>query len=181
MGTTHPGRGVRRGQPRAARPAAPAAANSRPDGWAHNISLFLIDEDIAALQQAGITVALFDAEHSVATRVAVDDVHDREPATEHLLCLGHERIASSVTIGRTATGSGRPDAATRVPQLNGSPGHVNHHRPRSAYYWYRRRGPGRAVQRLPSSGSYWFHDGRRPGRGVARRSPYVAGLSGGAV
>jgi len=57
------------------------------------ISLFPTDEDIAALQRAGVAVVLLDAEHPAATRVVVDDVHGGELAAEHLLSLGHERIA----------------------------------------------------------------------------------------
>ena len=57
------------------------------------ISLFPTDEDVAALQRAGVAVVLLDAEHPAATRVVVDDVHGGELAAEHLLSLGHERIA----------------------------------------------------------------------------------------
>jgi len=77
------------------------------------ISLFPTDEDIAALQRAGVAVVLLDAEHPAATRVVVDDVHGGELAAEHLLSLGHSASPSSVTTGRTDSSSGRPDAAMR--------------------------------------------------------------------
>jgi DNA-binding LacI/PurR family transcriptional regulator len=86
------------------------------------ISLFPTDEDIAALQRAGVAVVLLDAEHPAATRVVVDDVHGGELAAEHLLSLGHSASPSSVTTGRTDSSSGRPDAAMRDKARSGGRG-----------------------------------------------------------
>lgn len=57
------------------------------------ISMSPTDEDVAALRRAGIGVVLLDAEHPDLTRVVVDDVHGGELAAEHLVAMGHQRIA----------------------------------------------------------------------------------------
>ena len=57
------------------------------------VSLSPSDEDAAALDRAGIAVVLLDAEHPNLTRIVIDDVHGGELATQHLLDLGHERVA----------------------------------------------------------------------------------------
>jgi LacI family transcriptional regulator len=51
------------------------------------------EEEVAALRRAGITVVLVDCAHPRMTRVVVDDVHGGALATQHLVDLGHRRIA----------------------------------------------------------------------------------------
>jgi LacI family transcriptional regulator len=60
------------------------------------ISLGPSDDDVALLQDADVPVVLIDAEHPGLTRahqIVVDDVEGGRVATEHLLGLGHTRIA----------------------------------------------------------------------------------------
>ncbi|MFI5910897.1 LacI family DNA-binding transcriptional regulator [Dactylosporangium sp. NPDC051541] len=57
------------------------------------VNLWPSDDDVAALHRAGIAAVLLDAEHPDLTRITVDDVHGGELATDHLLSLGHTRIA----------------------------------------------------------------------------------------
>jgi len=57
------------------------------------VSLSPQDDDAEALQRAGVSVVLLDAEHPSMSRVVVDDVHGGRLATQHLLALGHKRIA----------------------------------------------------------------------------------------
>ena len=57
------------------------------------VSLSPRDEEVDALQRAGVPVVLVDAHHPRLPRVVTDDVHGGALATRHLLELGHERIA----------------------------------------------------------------------------------------
>jgi LacI family transcriptional regulator len=57
------------------------------------ISLSPHDHEVEAFRRAGMPVVLLDAEHPLLPRVVTDDVRGGELATEHLLALGHRRIA----------------------------------------------------------------------------------------
>ena len=57
------------------------------------VSLAPRDDEVDALLAAGAAVVLVDADHPRLPRVVIDDVRGGEMATQHLLDLGHERIA----------------------------------------------------------------------------------------
>jgi DNA-binding LacI/PurR family transcriptional regulator len=57
------------------------------------VSLPPRDEEVEAFLSAGAPVVLVDAHHPRLPRVVIDDVHGGTMATEHLIELGHERIA----------------------------------------------------------------------------------------
>ncbi len=57
------------------------------------ISLSPGDEDVARWKEAGVPVVLVDAYHPALSRVVVDDVAGGYMATQHLIELGHRRIA----------------------------------------------------------------------------------------
>lgn len=57
------------------------------------VSLAPTDEEVEAFVGAGAPVVLVDAEHPRLPRVVIDDVAGGALATQHLLDLGHERIA----------------------------------------------------------------------------------------
>ena len=57
------------------------------------MSLSPTDEDVRYFQELSIPVVLVDARHPALNRVVVDDVTGGELATQHLIKLGHERIA----------------------------------------------------------------------------------------
>jgi DNA-binding LacI/PurR family transcriptional regulator len=57
------------------------------------IALPPTDEDVAHFHQAGIPVVLIDAYHPALSRVVIDDVKGGYMATQHLVELGHTRIA----------------------------------------------------------------------------------------
>ena len=64
----------------------------RPEGLVV-VSLHLRDEELASLGRAGVRPVLVDAEAPGLTSLIVDDVAGGRMATEHLIGLGHERIA----------------------------------------------------------------------------------------
>jgi len=57
------------------------------------IALPPTEEDVAHFHQAGIPVVLIDAYHPALSRVVIDDVKGGYMATQHLIELGHTRIA----------------------------------------------------------------------------------------
>jgi LacI family transcriptional regulator len=57
------------------------------------LSLRPTDDEVAHYAAAGIPVVLVDAQHPALPRVVSDDVEGGRLATQHLLDLGHERIA----------------------------------------------------------------------------------------
>ncbi len=57
------------------------------------ISLSPSDEDVARFLKSGVPTVLMDAHHPKLDHVVVDDVEGGYIATQHLLKLGHERIA----------------------------------------------------------------------------------------
>jgi LacI family transcriptional regulator len=57
------------------------------------IALPPTDEDVAHFHQAGIPVVLIDAHHPALSCVVIDDVKGGYMATQHLIELGHTRIA----------------------------------------------------------------------------------------
>jgi LacI family transcriptional regulator len=70
----------------------PSAPVDRSDGLLI-ISLAPRDDEVDALLARGAPVVLVDAHHPRLPRVVIDDVRGGELATQHLLELGHERIA----------------------------------------------------------------------------------------
>jgi len=67
-------------------------ASHRVDGLIV-ISLSPSDEDVARWAEAGVPTVLVDAHHPALSRVVVDDVAGGYMATQHLIELGHRRIA----------------------------------------------------------------------------------------
>jgi DNA-binding LacI/PurR family transcriptional regulator len=57
------------------------------------VSLELTDEYIQKFQSAGLPLVLVDAYHPAADSITVDNVEGAYRATEHLMRLGHKRIA----------------------------------------------------------------------------------------
>jgi LacI family transcriptional regulator len=57
------------------------------------VSLSPRDDEVDAFMRAGTPVVLVDAEHPRLPHLTTDDVHGGMLATQHLLELGHERIA----------------------------------------------------------------------------------------
>lgn len=57
------------------------------------ISLTPTDNDVAGLQEAGLPTVLIDAYHPELSHVVVDNVAGGYEAADHLIALGHERIA----------------------------------------------------------------------------------------
>lgn len=57
------------------------------------ISLSPSDEDVARWAEAGVPTVLVDAHHPALSRVVVDDVAGGYMATQHLIELGHRKIA----------------------------------------------------------------------------------------
>ena len=57
------------------------------------ISLMPDDDDVREFQEAQVPVVLVDTIHSGVPSVAVDDVAGGRMATEHLIALGHRRVA----------------------------------------------------------------------------------------
>jgi LacI family transcriptional regulator len=57
------------------------------------VSLRPTDDEVAHFAAAGVPLVLVDAEHPALARVVSDDVEGGRLATEHLIALGHERIA----------------------------------------------------------------------------------------
>ncbi len=66
--------------------------NNRVDGLLI-LSLSLTDEQVDTFREAGIPLVLVDALHPQTSRVVVDHIQGGRMATEHLLSLGHTRIA----------------------------------------------------------------------------------------
>ena len=75
-----------------------------------SISLAPPAADMRRLQAAGIPVVLVDAAHETLPTVTVDDVEGGRMATEHLLELGHRRIAFA---GDTVDGVHGASASSR--------------------------------------------------------------------
>ena len=57
------------------------------------MSLAPTDAEVADLDAAGVRCVLVDCEHPALPRVVTDDVAGGRMATEHLLTLGHQRVA----------------------------------------------------------------------------------------
>lgn len=57
------------------------------------VSLAPTDAEVADLRAAGVRCVLVDCEHPAVPRVVTDDVAGGRMATEHLIALGHERVA----------------------------------------------------------------------------------------
>lgn len=57
------------------------------------VSLAPTDKEVDRFERAGVAVVLVDARHPRLTHLTVDDVRGGRLATEHLLELGHRRIA----------------------------------------------------------------------------------------
>jgi DNA-binding LacI/PurR family transcriptional regulator len=57
------------------------------------ISLHPTEEDVVVFERAGVPVVLIDTHHPALTCVVIDDVRGGYIATQHLLGLGHIRIA----------------------------------------------------------------------------------------
>lgn len=68
------------------------ADNRRVDGLLV-ISLTPADEDVVRWRSAGVPVVLVDTQHPALPRIVVDDVQGGYRAAQHLLELGHRRIA----------------------------------------------------------------------------------------
>lgn len=68
------------------------ADNRRVDGLLV-ISLTPADDDVARWRDAGVPVVLVDTHHPALPRIVVDDVQGGYRAAQHLLELGHQRIA----------------------------------------------------------------------------------------
>lgn len=57
------------------------------------VSLPPREEELELVRRAGLPLVLVDAEHPAAPRVVIDDAHGGALAAEHLIALGHRRIA----------------------------------------------------------------------------------------
>ena len=57
------------------------------------VSVCPSESDLGRLRRAGVAVALVDSEHPQLSSVSIDDVAGGRLAVEHLLDLGHRRIA----------------------------------------------------------------------------------------
>ena len=68
------------------------ATRGRIDGLLA-ISLAPTDTETRRLQQAGVPTVVIDREHPVLPCISIDDCAGGRMATEHLLALGHRRIA----------------------------------------------------------------------------------------
>ncbi|RMF51078.1 MAG: LacI family transcriptional regulator [Anaerolineae bacterium] len=66
--------------------------NNRVDGLLI-LSLSLSDQQVATFREANIPVVLVDAAHPEVSRVVVNHRQGGRMATEHLISLGHQRIA----------------------------------------------------------------------------------------
>ncbi len=65
------------------------------------ISLSPHPSELERIQRSGLTAILVDAHHRALPRVVADDVRGGQIATEHLIALGHRRIAFLGDIPRT--------------------------------------------------------------------------------
>ena len=74
------------------------------------VSLAPTDDEVAHFRGAGVACVLIDCEHPLLPRVVTDDVDGGRLATQHLLDLGHRRIAF---IGDGADPAGRFVASPR--------------------------------------------------------------------
>ena len=88
------------------------------------VSMCPSEADLARLRAANIAVALVDYEHPELPSVAIDDVAGGRLAAEHLLELGHHRIAfvgddESGAWGFTSSARRRVGAATAVAEAGG--------------------------------------------------------------
>lgn len=68
------------------------AGDLRPEGLVV-VSLHLSDEELAWLRAAHVPTVLIDVDDEAASSLVVDDERGGRLATEHLLALGHRRIA----------------------------------------------------------------------------------------
>ncbi|HEX8103745.1 MAG TPA: LacI family DNA-binding transcriptional regulator [Solirubrobacteraceae bacterium] len=80
------------GAARLGRDLAETHAAERSDGVLV-VSLRPSDAEVRRLRRPGVPVVLVDAEHRALPRVVIDDVAGGRLAAEHLLALGHRRIA----------------------------------------------------------------------------------------
>jgi DNA-binding LacI/PurR family transcriptional regulator len=68
------------------------AAHGRIDGLLA-ISLAPTDREVRRMERAGVPVVLLDRDHPTIPCITIDDVEGGRMAAEHLLALGHTRIA----------------------------------------------------------------------------------------
>ena len=68
------------------------AARGQIDGLLA-ISLAPADGELRRLEQAGVPIVLLDRSHATIPCITIDDVEGGRMAAEHLLALGHRRIA----------------------------------------------------------------------------------------
>jgi DNA-binding LacI/PurR family transcriptional regulator len=88
------------------------------------VSMCPSEADLSRLQAANVAVALVDSEHPELSSVAIDDVAGGRLAAEHLLELGHHRIAfvgddENGTWGFTSSARRRVGAASAVAEAGG--------------------------------------------------------------
>jgi DNA-binding LacI/PurR family transcriptional regulator len=88
------------------------------------VSMCPTEPDLARLRGANIAVTLVDSEHPELSSVAIDDVAGGRLAAEHLLELGHKRIAfvgddENGAWGFTSSARRRAGAASAVAEAGG--------------------------------------------------------------